>query len=155
MLCVGVGAPQQTHFLPEPSGFATSMAPSLVEVTLLDRFIESAEASVAGASIIHLTAESSLIGMTSLRIVIPLQHLCLSMIFLENQAPPIGSKPEGKLLRIMLCSVLGKLLASAVRRIPLVETALNRRFRAPEIVPELTDALRKIVGRDRRRVRQP
>jgi hypothetical protein len=26
MLCVGLGAPQQTHFLPEPSGFATSKA---------------------------------------------------------------------------------------------------------------------------------
>lgn len=31
MLCVGVGAPQQTHFLPEPSGFATSNGAFLSE----------------------------------------------------------------------------------------------------------------------------
>ena len=58
MLCVGVGAPQQTHFLPDPSGFATSMASSLVGLTRLDRFIQGAEASVR-ASVIHLIAESS------------------------------------------------------------------------------------------------
>jgi len=27
---------------------------------------------------------------------------CLSMIFSENRIPPVGSKPEGKLFRIML-----------------------------------------------------
>ena len=31
--CVGVGAPQQTHFLPEPSGFATSKAKLALRAT--------------------------------------------------------------------------------------------------------------------------
>ena len=32
----------------------------------------------------------------------PALAFCLSMIFSENRIPPIGSKPEGKLFRIML-----------------------------------------------------
>jgi hypothetical protein len=32
----------------------------------------------------------------------PALAFCLSMIFSENRIPPVGSKPEGKLFRIML-----------------------------------------------------
>jgi hypothetical protein len=32
----------------------------------------------------------------------PALAFCLSMIFSENRFPPVGSKPEGKLFRIML-----------------------------------------------------
>ena len=32
----------------------------------------------------------------------PALAFCLSMIFSENRIPPLGSKPEGKLFRIML-----------------------------------------------------
>jgi hypothetical protein len=32
----------------------------------------------------------------------PAPAFCLSMAFSENRIPPIGSKPEGKLFRIML-----------------------------------------------------
>jgi hypothetical protein len=41
---------------------------------------------------------------------IMISSLCLSMIFSEKRFPPIGSRPEGMLFRIILCKIRSKTL---------------------------------------------